>query len=106
MPAFEYLASDGKPLIINVSENNVHITDSYRIKDDAEKKLVIDITRLRYPSIWEKRTIGSLMSEWKAHNALYRHNLLVSHTKDVDLESKQSLFLRIAYFLVSRMLGE
>ena len=106
MLSFELNASDGMPLLVQVTDNNVHIMDSYRIKDDREKILFISIIRLGAPEVWAKRTDESLLAEWKAHNALYRNDKWESHTKDVDLESKQSLFHKIAWFFVNILYKE
>ena len=99
-------ASDGFILIVQVWDDNVHIVDSYRIKDDQEKLSLVRTIRMNAPDVWSKRTDKSLVAEWKAHNALYKRGKWVSHTKDVDLENNQSLFHKIAWFFVNLIYKE
>lgn len=89
-----------------IGEENVHIVDSYRVKENVEKEYIIRQVRKVDPEVWEDRTDESLISEWKAHNALYKRGLWVSHTKDVDLESHQDLFHKIAWFFVNLIFKE
>ena len=101
MLSFELNASDGMPLLVQVTDNNVHIVDSYRIKDDQEKLLFISIIRLSSPETWAKRTDESLLAEWKAHNILYKIGYKRARTKDVDLENDQDILHAIGYAILS-----
>lgn len=98
--------SDHFLIRVRIGESNVNIVDSYRVKDDKEKISFISAIRKHDPDVWESRSDASLLAEWKAHNALYKHGKWVSHTKDVDLESKQSFFYRIAWFFVNILYKE
>ena len=98
--------SDHFPIRVSISKSNVNIVDSYRVKDDKEKISFISAIKKHDPDVWESRSDASLLAEWKAHNALYKHGKWVSHTKDVDLESKQSFFYRIAWFFVNILYKE
>lgn len=69
-----------------ITDNNIHIVDSYRIcKDDIVNFLCI-LKRIKGPNmVFNNRPISSLANEWYVHNLLYSMHLFRSHTKDVDL---------------------
>lgn len=72
-------------LIIQVSRNNIHIIDSFKITSKNEiKKYVVEILD-RTPIFHTKRSVNSFVREWYAHNKFYRMGLFKSHTKDCDL---------------------
>lgn len=87
-----------------VSEDNVHIDNSYLIiyKEDMEELL----TEYRYKYdnsvfynfIINRRSIKSMVYEWAAHNLFYKLGLFKSHTKDVDLDD-EPLYRRICYYV-------
>lgn len=99
MPMIEF---EVKGLKIQSFPDNIKIIDSYKIKDKKLiKEAVIEILE-KAPMYFSNRTVRSLVREWKAHNRLYEWGLFVSHTKDCDLEAKESLFKRFFYFFLGR----
>ena len=52
-------------------------------------------------SVIHRRSIASLVNEWKAHNFLYDLNLYRSHTVHVDLND-EPWQRRLAYWLLAR----
>ena len=68
-----------------VSDNNIHIADSYKtVKREFERTLLV--IKGLYPScnVWQ-RTMPSLCREWATHNLLYALHLFRSRTEDVDI---------------------
>lgn len=96
----------GHNMLIRIREDNVQIEDSFMIKNLDEKKFCLNAVRHADADVWAERSDDSLIAEWKAHNALYRRGKWVSHTRSVDLESKQSLFHKIAWFVVNLIYKE
>lgn len=82
------------------------IYNSYQITStsDMEKFLV----GLRYNSgassecIIFKRSLYSMIDEWKAHNLLYKFGLFRSHTKDVDIDN-ESKCRKFFYKILSKI---
>lgn len=71
--------------MIIYSKHNTKIIDGY-LEENIERTVqeIIEVRRIKgYPVT---RTKKSYVSEWKAHNRLYRLGIKRSHTKDVDLE--------------------
>lgn len=68
-----------------ITEDNVHIVDSYKTSKYKFEHTLLVIKGL-YPScnVWQ-RTMLSLRREWATHNLLYALHLFRSRTKDVDL---------------------
>ena len=48
-----------------------------------------------------KRTIGSWLREWRAHNVLYKWGYQPDRTKSVDLNEDETQIRKIGYFLLS-----
>ena len=95
-------------MLINVSKNNIHIEDSYKVNTKEDMQIVLTDIRANH-SLEEsdvlKRTDKSLIKEWHIHNVLYNLHIFRKHTKDVDLNYPQSKIIEIAYsvayFIVS-----
>ena len=91
-----------KGLTVQVFPDNIKIIDSYKIKTKKEMKMFLLEVFEKAPIYKTKRTMGSLLREWKCHNRFYNKGILVSHTKDCDLESKEALYRRFFYFFFGR----
>lgn len=79
---------------------NVHIEDSYLIRSNETKKEIL--TAILSNTIFAyKRTIGSWLREWRAHNVLYRWGYQPDRTKSVDLNEDETQIRKIGYFLLS-----
>ena len=85
------------------NEKNIHIEDSYRIKDERDMKTILWIVQNasfnRGISYLRKR--ASWIREWKAHNLLYKLGIQKERTRSVDLNENESIYRRIGYFFLS-----
>lgn len=89
-------------LRVSASENNIHIENSYRVKRSSDMKNIIYIIRDTFKDLdINKRSIGSIINEWRVHNLLYSLNIYRDRTKDVDLEYPQSWYIKVLYTLLS-----
>ena len=91
-----------KGLNVQVSPENIKVVDSYKIKTKKEmKEFLLEV--FKKATIYKtRRTMGSLLREWKCHNRFYKKGILISRTKDCDLESKEALYRRFFYFFFGR----
>lgn len=70
-----------------VTYNNVHITDSYKVRKSKMRKVLKDIkAKHERETIVFQRSMFSLKMEWIAHNFLYNVGYKRERTKDVDLD--------------------
>ena len=91
--------------MITVTDDNIHIECSYRV---GSKKDIIDILKYiikNYPTnkVVENRSLKSMYNEWIAHNNLYKLGLWRSHTISVDLNYPQEWYIKVIYWLLSRI---
>lgn len=88
--------------VCTVTANNVHIKDSYKVSSKSEMKEMLYAIQYRYPECKTfNRSYESLISEWRAHNRLYRLKFKRNHTKDVDLNFPLKWYIELIY----RILG-
>ncbi len=81
---------------ITYSEDNTHVEDSYKATDiDLEVMGIIRERHIRNLKVTRK--FESYVREWKGHNLLYNLHLFRSHTKDVDLQEKETIFEKIVW---------
>lgn len=86
---------------ITISDTNIHIQDSYKVKKASQMKYVLALLKQNYPSNEVlKRSELSLLNEWRVHNLCYTLGIFKSHTKDVDL-NLISNFSNFLYSLLS-----
>lgn len=92
---------------ITVTNNNIHIEDSYQYQTSTEMQDILNAVIVQYPTydICLNRSISSMIREWRAHNCLYWLHLWRSHTKDVDLNYPQKWYMRIVYYIISLFYG-
>lgn len=83
-----------------ISNDNVHIVDSYTIGKDGFAS-VLAILRHRHEDcqVW-LRTYKSLRKEWATHNLCYDWNIKREQTADVDLNYPQTFWEKVGYGLV------
>ena len=92
---------------ITISENNIHIEDSYKVRSRRRiKEILYDLrTYLDWKDIINTpadfRSDRSFMREWITHNNLYVLHFERERTKSVDLNYPQKWYVKIAYFLGS-----
>lgn len=90
----------------NVGETAITIYDSYKVKDDEEKKSILTEICLDVEGLELCRNFNSMLIEWKAHNILYKLGIIRSRTKDVDLEYNQNRFIAWCYKVVCFLFKE
>lgn len=93
-------------LIINYSETNIHIQDSFKITDKKAMQLILNdiIDKAAKDNIVYKRNINSWINEWVAHNYLYNKNIEIVRTASVDLNEDEKLIRKIGYWFISKFL--
>ena len=91
-------------LKVQVSENNITIFDSYLVKKPKDMEslfhLIVTYIGEEHPLV-KYRTVSSIIHEWRVHNLLYSLKILRKRTKDVDLETKQSWYMKLLYTILS-----
>lgn len=76
-----------KDVVCEVYDSNIHIRDSYKIKNKSKMLDILYAIKHRYPECKTfLRTDKSLLREWRAHNRLYCIGYKRNHTGSVDLE--------------------
>lgn len=91
-----------KKLKVQVFPKNIKVIDSYKIETRKEMREFLTETLEKAPLYYKRRSINSLIREWKTHNRFYKLGLFVSHTKDCDFESDEALYRRLFYFFFGR----
>ena len=77
----------------NISEKNIQIVDSYKVKDEREMKVILNYLRAKRKckkDVLEQRSEKSLITEWRAHNFLYFFHIFRNGTNNVDLDTYKS----------------
>ena len=91
--------------IINVllSTYNTSIIDSYRIRRINDMVNVLKKIRNTCNNSYaiHKRSIFRMVNEWRVHNLLYFLHIKRRRTGTVDLNVNQSIWVKIAYTLLS-----
>ena len=91
--------------IINVllNTNNTSIKDSYRIRRINDMVNVLKKIRNTCDDSYaiHKRSIFGMVNEWRVHNLLYFLHIKRRKTGTVDLNVNQSIWVKIAYTLLS-----
>lgn len=90
-------------LRVHISENNVTIFDSFRVKKLDDMKFIIYKLRGGYSSKYaiHKRSVNSIVHEWRVHNLLYSLGIMKNRTKDVDLNINQPWYIKVLYLILS-----
>lgn len=91
--------------IINITQNNICIENSYTVTSIDEMKVILanlhsNINLYKWCNIFKVRSYFSLINEWRAHNLLYSLGLFKSRTKDVDLNNIK-WYYNIPYCILS-----
>lgn len=79
---------------------NIDIIDSWKFKSDDYKRYFLRVVKTDPNVSFGKRSIKSLIIEWKAHNILYNKKILRKRTGSTYLDQKESLIRRIFYHIV------
>ena len=86
---------------IEYTKDNTRVYDSYKYNSKEIKQAVQDIIDARKElGLSVTRTKQSYISEWKAHNRLYKLGIEVHRTKDVDLEEDINPIRNFLYLIM------
>lgn len=86
---------------IEYAKNNTRVYDSYKYNNKEIKQAVQDIIDTRKElGLPVTRNKQSYISEWKAHNRLYKLGIEVHRTKDVDLEEDINPIRNFLYLIM------
>lgn len=88
----------------DLSKINTTIYESWRFKTVTDMTKIIE--ELREKSTDKEAAICTLgtkemIREWRSHNLLYTLGLFRTHTEDVDLNTDNPWYLKVAYAVVS-----
>ena len=86
-----------------LSTDNTSIIDSYRIKRINDMINILKKIRNTCDNSYaiHKRSIFGMVNEWRVHNLLYFLHIKRKRTCTVDLNINQSIWVKIAYTLLS-----
>ena len=93
----------GLVMKVDTTSDNTCIYDSYRIKRVSDMRGVLLRTQglVSEDMAIYKRSINSMIREWRVHNLLYSLGIQKDRTKDVDLNINQPWYVRLAYTIIS-----
>lgn len=93
----------GSVLKARATENNTTIFDSHIVKSFSGMRSLIYYMRGNAPKEYaiRRRSVTGMIHEWRVHNLLYELGLFRSRTKDVDLNTDQSWYAKVLYFIIS-----
>jgi len=88
------------------TDTYVTIVDSNKVPDNdiprfisKLRKKISETTKLK--DLY-KRSEESWIKEWRAHNKLYKMNMFINHTKDVDLDENENIIRLLVYQILGR----
>lgn len=90
-------------LKVNISEDCTTILDSYKVKSpwDMESILYYIKAESSADMAVNKRSISSMIYEWRVHNLLYALGILRDRTCSVDLNLNQPWYIKALYAIIS-----
>ena len=84
--------------VCKITENNIHIQDSYQVKRKSEMKEILYAIQHNHPECNSfKRGYNSLIAEWRVHNRLYKLGYKKDRTGSVDLNYPLKWYVELAY---------
>lgn len=86
-----------------LSKGNVKIVDSYKIKSKTDMNAIVKLIRAeaKKKGFTYKRSDSSWVTEWRAHNYMYDHNIEKSRTASVDLNENEGKLKLLSYATMS-----
>ena len=97
-------------LDISCSPSCIHIQDSYKVRNKKEMEEVLKIAEdtliencVSIDTPFNHRTKRGMVREWVSHNNAYILGYKQSQTGSVDLEYPQKWYMKILYFILSRV---
>lgn len=90
-------------LKVNASETCTTIQDSYKVKSPWDMESIIYSIKAETTEEYavNKRSISSMIYEWRVHNLCYNLSILRDRTKDVDLNIGQPWYIKVLYTVLS-----
>lgn len=89
-------------LKVHISERDTCILNSYKVENYPDMKKILESIREEIPlSSVSKRSINSMVQEWRVHNLFYFLGIKRSRTASVNLEFPQPWYFKCLYFLFS-----
>ena len=103
-----YIAKDGTQITYILSGNNCSVRNSYLYinNDDLKREFIQYIMDNNANFLTCKRSVGSFVREWKAHNILYSWGWFKKSTEHADLNTDETCFRRIGYFFITLFFKE
>lgn len=102
----KYITYKGQDYKVLLSSDNTRIIDSYQIKTNQDMTeflfLIRKNTELKDYACC-KRSIISMIREWRGHNLLFALKIFKKHTRDVDFEYPQKWYFKIGYYFLSML---
>lgn len=89
-------------LEVQVTNKNIKIIDGYRVSSKKHMKQIISEILFKAPIYNSRRSINSLVREWRTHNIIYYKGVFKNYTKDCNLSSNEPLIVRFIYWIVGR----
>lgn len=91
-----------------VPNRGVNIINGYETKSDIHKRQFLEFicNKYEYSNLFGKRTMKSLMREWKAHNICYRKGWYKTRAKDTFLDANEKWYRRVFYWFVTLIFKE
>lgn len=89
---------------VSCSKDSTSIQDSYRIKDYINMRDILIKIRMQVNDeelAINKRSLKSMIKEWRVHNLLYSFGIERDRTCTVDIEAKQSWYVKLLYTIIS-----
>ncbi len=93
----------GFALTVHATEDNTTIFNSRIITSPRDMKDIIHKIRCMVTEecAIHKRSVSSMVYEWRVHNLLYTLGIERDRTKDVDLNIGQPWYSKVLYFILS-----
>lgn len=94
----------GRMIECLVETNNIHIKNSYLIRQPSDMKEILNIIRkwATEKGFSYKRTISSWITEWKAHNILHSVGLERQRSGSVDLNENERKVILLSYQVLAK----
>lgn len=92
-----------RALKVHISEDNTTIFDSYKVKSIWDMRSIIYRIKVEASDTMSvnKRSVSSMIHEWRTHNLLYTLGIMKNRTGSVDLNIDQPWYIRVLYAIIS-----
>lgn len=94
---------NGNKVTAELSDDNTRIYDSYRFRSSKDMRAILSELGKQSGYCMAINTMlnSDMLREWRAHNFMYSLHLFRSHTKDVDLNTGKSWYIKALYAMFS-----